>query len=295
MIITLALTVIWFDVKLGGDDSLGRPGLCLAAMALVITAMGAAEVVDLLGSIKPKPSKLTAIGGAMTVVLFASAPVLWRDYPVPCPLGIPGWSLIGVAAAVGLAFVVEMYRYREPGESIHRVALSVFVIGYIGLLISFLVPLRLFGGNMWGITALLSLILIVKFSDSGAYTIGRIFGRHKMAPRLSPGKTIEGMVGAFVTGAVASWVVFQFLVPQLIDDPPNTPVWASLAYGLIVSAAGMIGDLAESLLKRDMQRKDSSSWLPGLGGVLDIMDSILTAAPAAFMCWAAGLVGPEAM
>jgi phosphatidate cytidylyltransferase len=69
-------------------------------------------------------------------------------------------------------------------------------------------------------------------------------------------------------------------------------VLASLLYGLILAAAGMHGDLAESMLKRDMQRKDSSTWLPGLGGVLDIVDSVLVAAPCAYLCWVLGLVGP---
>ena len=67
---------------------------------------------------------------------------------------------------------------------------------------------------------------------------------------------------------------------------------ASLVYGLMLAVAGMHGDLAESLLKRDMQRKDSSTWLPGLGGVLDIIDSVLVAAPCAYLCWVVGLVGP---
>ena len=70
------------------------------------------------------------------------------------------------------------------------------------------------------------------------------------------------------------------------------PLAGSLAYGLILAVAGMIGDLTESMLKRDMERKDSSTWLPGLGGVLDIIDAVLVAAPVSYLCWVAGLVGP---
>jgi phosphatidate cytidylyltransferase len=69
------------------------------------------------------------------------------------------------------------------------------------------------------------------------------------------------------------------------------PAWGWLAYGLIVGVAGMLGDLAESLIKRDLGRKDSSDWMPGFGGVLDVLDSILFAAPVAYLCWALGLVG----
>jgi len=147
--------------------------------------------------------------------------------------------------------------------------------------------------NQWGMTALLSVIIIVKVSDSGAYTVGRTFGKHKMAPRLSPGKTIEGAIGGVITACLTSWLVFQFLVPVLVDEPGSpTRLLATIVYGLIVAIAGMLGDLAESLIKRDCEQKDSSRWLPGLGGVLDVLDSVLAAAPAAFVCWAVGLVGP---
>jgi phosphatidate cytidylyltransferase len=114
-----------------------------------------------------------------------------------------------------------------------------------------------------------------------------------MSPILSPGKTVEGAVGGLVTGAVASWAYFQFVVPQITgSDLPAAPWWGSWVYGLVIAIAGMTGDLVESLIKRDVSRKDSSSWLPGLGGVLDVLDSLLLAAPAALLCWLGGIVGP---
>jgi phosphatidate cytidylyltransferase len=86
---------------------------------------------------------------------------------------------------------------------------------------------------------------------------------------------------------------FRFAGPAMVGTGfIQPPLWASLLYGLILALAGMIGDLAESMLKRDMERKDSSTWLPGLGGVLDILDAVLVAGPVSYVCWVAGLVGP---
>jgi len=160
-------------------------------------------------------------------------------------------------------------------------------------LFSFVALLRLHKSNEWGLLALISVLAITKMADTGAYFFGRAFGRHKMTPILSPGKTWEGAAGGILAACAASWACFHWFGPWLVQSQyVEPPVIASLLYGLILAAAGMHGDLAESLLKRDMQQKDSSTWLPGLGGVLDIVDSVLVAAPCAYLCWVLGLVGP---
>jgi len=157
----------------------------------------------------------------------------------------------------------------------------------VGVLFSFLIQLRL----MWGIGALASLIIVVKMGDTGAYTVGRLIGRRKMAPVLSPGKTIEGAVGALAFACFGAYAAFQWLVPALATGEGHaSTAWGWLPFGLLVGLTGLFGDLAESLIKRDAGCKDSSRWLPGFGGVLDIFDSILFAAPVAWLCWAMGLV-----
>jgi phosphatidate cytidylyltransferase len=195
-----------------------------------------------------------------------------------------------------------MARYRAPGKSIVNAALAFFAVGYVGGLFSFLLQLRVVGPagasstvGEFGIVPLASLLLVVKFSDTGAYTVGRLFGRHKMTPTLSPGKTWEGAIGGLAAGCLGAWISQYVLLPQSVDlssMSPAAPAWGWLAYGLMVGVAGMLGDLAESLLKRDMGRKDSSTWMPGFGGVLDILDSALFAAPVAYLCWIYQLVGP---
>jgi phosphatidate cytidylyltransferase len=214
--------------------------------------------------------------------------------PRPYSLGHLGWPAVALAVSVALAFLGEMVRFERPGQAVVNVALAFFAIAYVGFLVTFLVALRLFHSNEWGMLAVVSAIAVTKMSDTGAYTWGRLLGRHKMTPILSPKKTIEGGIGGLLTAAVSAWLFFIVFVPLWAGAAAPVPAgWRCGLYGLIVGAAGTCGDLCESLLKRDLERKDSSRWMPGLGGVLDVLDSLLLAAPAAFFCWAAGLLGPS--
>jgi phosphatidate cytidylyltransferase len=122
--------------------------------------------------------------------------------------------------------------------------------------------------------------------DSGAYFTGRTWGRRPLAPRLSPKKTWEGAAGGFLAGVIAA-VLFFSVAPLVMNAPfhPRATIVLAIGYGIVLSLAGILGDLAESLLKRDADRKDSSNWLPGLGGTLDVLDSLFWAAPAAYVYW----------
>jgi phosphatidate cytidylyltransferase len=163
-----------------------------------------------------------------------------------------------------------------------------FALVYVGVMLGWMIQLRM----LWGIGALASLIIVVKMADTGAYAVGRLIGRHPMAPVLSPRKTLEGAVGGLLTAGLVSWAVFAWLVPLMtVQQAYRGAWWRSMLFGLVVGGAGMLGDLAESLLKRDVGSRDSSRWLPGFGGVLDLLDSLLLAAPVAWLCWALGLVG----
>jgi phosphatidate cytidylyltransferase len=196
-------------------------------------------------------------------------------------------------AAIALGFVAEMARYQGPGGVIVNVALAVFTVAYVAVLMTFLNALRLYHDNVWGMAAVASLIFVTKMSDTGAYAFGRLFGRHKMAPVLSPKKTIEGGIGGVVTACFCAWLFFATWLPMIAGPhAPPPPLWACLVYGVVVAIAGAVGDLSESLLKRDMERKDSSRWMPGLGGILDVLDSLLLAAPAGYFCWSSGMLGP---
>jgi phosphatidate cytidylyltransferase len=146
--------------------------------------------------------------------------------------------------------------------------------------------------------ALVSLIAIVKMSDTGQYAIGRVLGRHKLAPLVSPGKTWEGVMGGALFAIVGAFLVFGWAAPYIMGTPNKSAdffadtgrVVRVAIYALLVAAAGILGDLAESLLKREAGIKDSSTWMPGFGGLLDLLDSLLVAAPVAYLLWALGLV-----
>jgi phosphatidate cytidylyltransferase len=245
------------------------------------------------------PAAWPVYAGNALVVLASLAPLAWSvrglSYPANCPLGTLGWPLAAAALAVLLAFAAEMRRYSGPGGVTVRVALAVLAIGYLGLLMSFIVALRLFGGNAIGMAALVSFVIAVKLGDVGAYTLGRLFGGKlfgswRMAPLLSPKKTWEGAVGAVLFSCLGSWLTFQYLVPWLTGGETATPWPRALVYGAVLCVVGMFGDLVESLLKRDLGVKDSSPWLKGLGGILDMIDSLLATAPIAYLFWASGFV-----
>jgi len=216
-------------------------------------------------------------------VAAAGVPILWKDYPADCPLGPLGWPLAALAVGIMLAFAGEMWRYEKPGGVIVHVAVTVFALAYVGLMLAFLVELRIIGGSLDGVTPLVAMIVTVKMGDTGAYTVGRMIGRHKLAPVLSPGKTWEGVGGAIGFAMVGSYATFALMRPATIEEHP----WAPAVWGAALAVVGIFGDLAESLLKRDMGRKDSSTWMPGFGGVLDLVDSLLIAAPVAYLLWIA--------
>ena len=131
---------------------------------------------------------------------------------------------------------------------------------------------------------MLSVLTVVKVSDAAAYFAGRSMGRTAMSPKLSPKKTVEGAIGGVIASLVAAWLLLEVAAPR-IDPNRSFSLWLSLSYGLGLALAGIIGDLAESLLKRDSRRKDSSRWLPGLGGMLDVADSVVFASPIAYLMW----------
>jgi phosphatidate cytidylyltransferase len=193
-------------------------------------------------------------------------------------------------------FVGEMMRFpgadQSAGKSTVNLALAAFSVLYVGGLIGFFIQLRLLSGSdgaIVGLAPLLSLVLVVKVSDTGQYFVGTRYGTRKLAPLLSPGKTWEGAVG----GIGASALVTATLLTLWFGSLAGLSGWGrALVYCLVLGAVGLVGDLAESLLKRDAEMKDSSTWLPGLGGVLDVLDSLLVAGPVAYLCWVWGLVGP---
>ena len=287
LFIAALVGLCWLD----GNQVLGAPpGGWLLPLALVLSVVASDEMLRLVGHADEKPIAWIVWLGNLAIVASSGVVVFWPSaLKSASPWERLGWPAIALTFALLLAFIGEMARYERSGRVMVRIGLAGLSFVYVGLLLSFVVQLRLFGSNLTGLTALASLIAVVKMGDSGAYTVGRLFGRHKMAPLLSPGKTWEGAVGAVLGAVLGAWLVFRLMPSGTAAAVPDFR-WGWVVYGVIVGITGMIGDLAESLIKRDAGRKDSSPWMPGFGGVLDVLDSILFAAPVAWLLWVSGVV-----
>lgn len=167
-------------------------------------------------------------------------------------------------------FVVQAIQFGSEG-TIRNVSGSFFAIIYLGFLSMFVLGIRV----IFGPWALLTFIFTVKGSDIGAYTLGRLFGKRKLCPQISPGKTWEGLAGAMLFGGVVSFGFSYF--SGIIASP-----LLAVSFGCVFGVLGQLGDLIESMLKREAQLKDSASSIPGFGGLLDVLDSPLATAPLGF-------------
>jgi phosphatidate cytidylyltransferase len=263
------------------------PGMFFFPLGCVFVVLASAELMPLLEARGLKALPGIVYGGNVLLLAGSWLSALWSHFhqTPPTAMGLSVWILACLAVSLWAAFFCAMSGSQKPGLAMNSLTATVFAVAYLGLTFSFLAQLRF----AWGMGSLVSLILVVKLSDSGADAPGRLIGRHKITPLLSPGKTWEGTIGAIVFAGLGGWLSFLWLAP---DANPTSPgaCWRWILYGVLLGLGGIFGDLAESLLKRDAGVKNSSAWLPGLGGALDVLDSLLLAAPLAWFCWIAGLV-----
>jgi phosphatidate cytidylyltransferase len=189
-----------------------------------------------------------------------------------------GEELVLVFSLLGafIRLVVVREANREP---ITTAALTLLGLLYVPYLFNFVALLAFMPGHtVENRYLLIYLLAVTKFSDVGAYVIGSLIGRHKMIPRISPGKTWEGFAGAMATSLVISVVMVRLLGPRM----PQISFTDSVVLGLLLPLISVVGDLAESVVKRDASIKDSGNTIPGIGGALDLIDSILFTAPVLY-------------
>lgn len=258
-------------------------GMYLLPIALLFAVLAAGEMIRLGTYGDRKPPKLSIYVGTTLVVASNFIPRLIPDFPADCPIGNLGWPLLAMAAATLLVVFSELLRFESAAKAAANVSYAIFSIAYVGVLLSFVVQIRYIGDSHWGILSLASLLIVTKMSDIGAYFVGRAVGRNKLAPKISPGKTIEGFVGGIAFSCIGAWLTYAILAPQVFDIQVQYAWWSLIVYGILLATAGVVGDLTESVMKRAADKKDSSAWLPGFGGILDMLDSVLTAAPVAFL------------
>lgn len=158
------------------------------------------------------------------------------------------------------------------------ISTTLFGLLYVPWLLNFIQKINFFP-RANGTYYVLYFIVVTKFSDTGAYAIGSLFGRHKMIPRISPGKTWEGFAGALIISTLAS-LVFAHVAGDRLTGMNSLH---AVVLGLLLGAAAVLGDLIESLFKREAGLKDSGGFFPGIGGILDLLDSLLFNAPLMYL------------
>ncbi len=235
-------------------------------LAIMLT-LGAVEVSGAL--------RRTGMNAAVVPIVIGTPTMILASYAAAMEVGGTGIPWHSVLLAFLGATVLAALVWRMPAGHegyVRDASASLFVIAYIGLLGSF-AALILAGDN--GAARIITFLLCVVANDTGGYAVGVLFGRHPMAPRISPKKSWEGFAGsvgfAVLTGALMAFFVL------------GVDWWIGAFLGLLLAFFATCGDLIESMIKRDVGIKDMSSFLPGHGGVMDRLDSMLVAAPAAWL------------
>jgi phosphatidate cytidylyltransferase len=258
-------TVVW-------SWQIAHPGPVLGVLAL-IAFLAARELVPLLLVFAP---------GLVTLPLVLLAPALalapWFERQIPG--GLPMSELL-LALGIGWAGLRRVQRAGLVGVNAHLGA-SACALLYAGVLPGAVTQLVLAGEARapgQGYALLILTLAATKLCDTGAFFGGKLFGRHRMAPRISPGKTWEGFASGILFAIAGTWLCTWLLGragASLFDT-----AWEKILWGGVIGSAGVLGDLLESLLKRGAAAKDSGSSVPGFGGVLDILDAVLISAPVA--------------
>lgn len=224
----------------------------------LVSAVCAGEFYYMMRSDAKLPNETV---GVITAVLYPISMWMW---------GLPGALLVCIASMVALLiWYVYWMRARIPD-----VGVSFFGAAYTGLMISGLIVIRQSLPEPWGGVLLLLLFCSVWFNDAMAYLVGSRIGKHKLAPRTSPKKSWEGFIAGLLTSALF-WF-FMIFIPGVTLSAPQ-----AIFYGLVVGGMGVVGDLAESRIKRNVGVKDSGTIMPGHGGLLDRCDSLFMASVAA--------------
>lgn len=242
----------------------------------------------------------------MNVVI---ARAVWEFYTICEAKGLKTFKVWGVIGSVGLisgswfvyghpqftersydfdifillVFAIGVFLRQFPQklnpQGIETMAVTLFGLIYVAWLCNFITRINFATAN--GRFFVMYLVVVTKFTDIGAYLIGSMLGRHSMIPRISPKKTWEGTVGGVLFALGGSLLCYHVLHSKLTFD--GMQLKHAVVLGLLLGAAAVIGDLAESLIKREANVKDSSTWLPGHGGALDLIDSLLFTAPLLYV------------
>ncbi len=252
-------------------------GWTALAVIVLVTLVAQREFYGLLDAAQlPNFKIFGCLGGAALVV------ATWRGYQHPGPDGPESLFVHTLWVIFLVIFARQFHQYLNP-RPIETMAGTWMGIVYVAVPMSFLVRLLLaWGTQPDGRMLIVYLVAVVKACDAGAFFVGTALGRHKLIPRISPAKTWEGCFGGLVMAVLASMGGAWWL-NRHGSSPIVVPVNHAVALGIGLGVVAILGDLAESLLKRASGCKDAGTLLPGLGGLLDVVDSLLPAAPLLYL------------
>jgi phosphatidate cytidylyltransferase len=249
----------------------------------VVAVLAANEFLELAAASGMAPYRgltvaLVAVGFA-TMALFVARNRYADDAIAPL--------VIGGIFFLPLVFLLLGLHKQELREALPAAAVSYFTFYYIAFPLACLVAIRRMegGGPQADGPGLLATVLIVTWvGDIAAMYVGRALGKHKLAPRISPGKTVEGSIASLVFAVVVCWALVEYVLPRFPGMAgAQPPTWVALVLGFGINIAAQLGDLVESAIKRGAGVKDSGSLLPGHGGMLDRIDALLLAAPVGML------------
>lgn len=272
------LSLVLVESKLAGIRVQPRDGFLVVTIVSILIYMASGEFF-----------RLCVLAGSRPVYRWSTLTILaliWVPYfSIHSTGSNGGWEATVISLLIGfLGVAIGVAARRQITSAISDLAASLFMIVYLGLLAQFLVRLRLEApsGAAW---LLLYYVGVTKFCDIGAYFTGRALGRTKLIEWLSPKKTIEGLLGGVALSMFAAWLI-PVIVARASTSAPVLEYLPTgrhaLLFGLVMALLGQAGDLLESLVKRAAQSKDAAAKVPAFGGILDILDSVLLTAPAAY-------------
>ncbi|HZW07776.1 MAG TPA: phosphatidate cytidylyltransferase [Phycisphaerales bacterium] len=287
VLIAFLLGLMWLDSRLDtvrvGDgwgilaepDGTLAPGLPVLLVGLAVCARAGYELRQMFAAkglqASAKSLPLCASAGLLAGVLTIGgrAPVAPQYAP----------AVLGTAAA-GAVFLpmLAFLRRKNPVGAGGAVAAAITTFTYVGVMLAFMMAVR----REYAVWVMVLVVLTIKACDSGAYFTGKAIGRRKMIPWLSPGKTWEGLAGGLVSAALCG-LLFQYLAGEWGPvSLQGVATWKWMLFGVLLGGFGQLGDLSASVFKRDAGIKDSGSILPGFGGVIDMLDSLLLTGPVAY-------------
>jgi phosphatidate cytidylyltransferase len=250
----VALPVLGFIIGLG-------PGWLLLSLVVLVTAGGMLELLTLLLPDTQSWVRIAALAAGLLVPLAT----YWK--------GVIGLS-VATVAVIFVALTVHLLLYAKQKAVLQSLGIMVFALLYIPFLLSHVLLLfQVESGRRW----IFFLFFVIFAGDTGAYYAGHRWGRHKLWPAVSPGKTVEGALGGLLSS-----LAIALLVGKLLLSLGQFGTTFLLSVGFVIALAGQMGDLMESMLKRVSQVKDASSILPGHGGLLDRLDSLIFAFPLTY-------------